>query len=93
MPLAVFLMGLIGPLAVRVILSLGFSLVTYTGVTVALDALISYSRTNYNALPADVLALAGIAGVPEGLGLIFGAMTARIAVFMASSATKWVVTK
>lgn len=88
-----FLASAVGPLAIRILTALGVSVLTFTGVTESLAGLTSYVQTTYAGLPADLLALAGLAGVNEGIGLILGAMTARVAVWSAASATRWVTAK
>ena len=90
MNLGAFLLALIGPLAVRVILALGMSVVTFTGVDAALTGLISMAQSNWSGIGADVLGLAGVAQVPACLGLICGAMSARVAAWVAASAARWV---
>ncbi|MBX9935725.1 MAG: DUF2523 domain-containing protein [Burkholderiaceae bacterium] len=91
--LAAFLMSMIGPLAIRVLTMVGISILTFTGVTESLDFLIQGVKTNYAGLPSDLLGLAGLAGVPQAIGLILGAMSARVAVWTAASATRWVTGK
>lgn len=91
MPLISMLMSLAGPLALRVLTVLGLGTVTFTGVASSLQGLIDLAVTNYGGLSADVLALAGLAGIPQALGLIAGAMTARVGMWAAVSATKFVV--
>lgn len=89
--LAGLLVGLAAPIAVRVITALGMGLVTFTGVTAAFQGLIGYAQTNWSAMPSSVLALSSIAGIPEGLGIIAGAMVARVGMWVVASATRWVV--
>lgn len=90
MNLATWLMGLIGPLALRVLTTLGLGTVTFTGVTLTMQSLIDSATSNWSSIAADVLALASIAGIPQALGLIAGAMVARVGVWAAVSATKFV---
>lgn len=90
--IASFLMGMIGPLVIKALIALGIGLVTFTGVTVALDGLIQMAVSNWAGVSAVVLQLVGLAGIPEALGIITGAMTARVAIWVAASATKFVLT-
>ena len=87
---AAFLMSLVGPLAIKVITALGMSLITFTGVTVALQGLIDMATTNWASVPSDILALASIAGIPEAIGIICGAFVSRVGMWTVASATKWV---
>lgn len=91
MPLATFLLSLIGPLAIRALLALGIGTLTFTGVTVALNGLIGIAQSNWAGVPSDVLALASIAGIPEAIGIVCGAMVSRVSMWAASSATKFVL--
>lgn len=91
MPIASWLMTLIGPLALRVLAVLGIGTVTFTGVTASLQALIDLATSNWAGVSADTLALASVAGIPQCIGIICGAMTAKVGLWAAVSATRWVV--
>ena len=88
--LAQFLISIVGPLAIKILLTLGIGTLTFTGVSESLQGVISSVQSNYNNMPAAVVGLAGLAGVPEGIGLILGAMATRVSVWVASKATQWV---
>ncbi len=90
MPLAAFLLSLAGPLVIRALLAIGISTVTFTGVTVALNSLISVAQSSWDGIGSDLLGLAGIAGIPFCIGIITGAMSTRVAMWAAVSATRWV---
>lgn len=83
-----FLASAIGPLAIRALVAIGFASVTFAGVKTGFDALVSTAQSNWSALPAAVLQLASLAGVPQALGLVLGAMSARIALWSAANGTK-----
>lgn len=85
-----FLMGAIGPMVLRALTMLGIGTLTFTGVTVALNGLITMAQTNWASVPSDVLALGSIAGIPECLGIIAGAFVARTGMWVALSATRWI---
>lgn len=91
MNLATFLLGMAGPLALRVLAALGVGVVTYTGVDTALNALIQQAQASWQGLSTDVLGLASVAGVPGALGIIAGAMVARVTIWVGVSATRWIV--
>lgn len=88
--LAGFLFSAIGPLVVKALLALGIGTLTFTGVTTALAALVQSAQTNWSSIPADVISLASLAGVPDGIGIIVGAFTSRVGMWAAASATKWI---
>lgn len=83
-----FLLASVGPLAIRVLSVLGMSVVTFTGVTELVQTLITSAQSSWGALPGAVLGLASLAGMPEALGMVLGAMVARTTLWAAMSATK-----
>lgn len=85
-----FLASAVGPLAIRALVAVGFTTVTFAGVTAAFQGLNSYAQTSWGSLPVAVLQLASLARVPEALGLVFGAMAFRLAVWTASNGVKMV---
>jgi hypothetical protein len=86
-----FLLAAASPLVLRAITALGMSVVTFVGVDTALSGLITQAQSNWSGLAADVLGLAAVAQIPACLGLIAGAMTARVSMWVAASAAKWIV--
>lgn len=86
-----FLLSAVGPLVLRAIAAVGMGVVTFTGVDAALQGLISQAQSSWGNLASDVLGLASVAGVPQALGIIAGAMTARVTIWVGVSATRWIV--
>lgn len=78
-PLGAFLASAVGPLAKRVLTSLGFGIISFTAITTALNTLIGYAQSAYTGMPAYAFAFLGLAGVGYGLGLIAAAMVFRAA--------------
>lgn len=74
MNLAAFLVAMVGPLAARLLASLGLSLVSVAGITLAYSALKTQLISNIASLPAKAIQLGGIFGVWEAIGVILGAM-------------------
>lgn len=91
MQLGAWLLALIGPLAVKVIISLGFTAVVFTGVTALVNTLIVSAQNSWSVIPTAVLQLASLSGIPESLGLIFGAYMARVAMWASVGAAKYVL--
>lgn len=89
--LATFLMSMAGPLVLRALVLLGIGTMTFTGVTTALQGLIDMATSNWSSVPSDVLALGSIAGIPQALGIICGAYVARVGMWAAVAATRFVV--
>lgn len=75
MNIASFLIGMVGPLAAQLIVSLGISLISLTGLSVAASAIKDQLLTNLSGLPLAGLQLAGLFGIWEALGMAFGAIT------------------
>lgn len=88
MTLTAWLLAIVGPAALRVLTALGLSIVTFTGVTEVVRTMVTAAQNSWAGLPSAVLGLASLAGVPEALGMITGAMVARTALWAATSATK-----
>lgn len=77
-PFGKFLEGAASPIVKKVMTSLGLGVISFAGVSVALNAAITMAQNSYSALPQYVGALAGLGGVGEGLGIIAGAMIFRV---------------
>lgn len=90
---ATWLLSLAGPLVIRALLAIGVSVLTITGVDTAFGGLVSSAQSYYGGMPSAVLGLASLAGVPQALGIVFGAFNARLAMWLAVSATRWVTAK
>lgn len=90
--LASLLMGLAGPIAMRVLMAIGFTAMTFAGVQALVGQLVSYAQTSWSAMPATLLSLASLAGAPEGLGMICGAYVARVTMWVAASSTRLIFT-
>lgn len=90
MNIAAWLMALVGPLVVRAVIALGFTAVTYTGVQAAANALISTAQSNWSGLPVTVMQLVSLSGIPEGLGMVFGAMMAVFAAKVAAGFGRYI---
>lgn len=93
MNLGAFLLALLGPMVVRAIIALGFTAVTFTGVTITANALISTAQSSWSGISVTVLQLASLSGIPEFLGLVFGALVARLAMWAAVGASRYVMQK
>lgn len=83
-----FLFAAVGPLAIRALVAIGFASVSFAGVTYAFNGLVTYAQGQWAGLPASVLQIANICGVGLALGMVFGAMTARIGIWAAANTTK-----
>ncbi len=69
--------------------ALGFSAVTFTGVTVVMDKAKDYVFSNIGALPASWLQLLGVLQVDVAINILFSAYIARAVMWgMNKSGTK-----
>lgn len=71
--------GLAVPMFARVLLALGFSVVTITGVALAWGTLKGQIISNLSAQAGAYVQLAGLGGVWVALGAIIGAMSFAVA--------------
>ncbi|BEU70737.1 MULTISPECIES: DUF2523 family protein [Ralstonia solanacearum species complex] len=78
MPLAAFLMALIGPLARQLLVSIGIGLITFVGLDAAVGAALSAAKSSLSGMPAVAAAILARGGVFTALSIIAGGITARI---------------
>lgn len=88
MNIAGFLMSMAGPLVLRAMSAVGFTMMTFTGVQAVINLLIGRAQDSWAQAPAAMLQLASLAGLPEAAGLICGAVIARVTLWQIAQATK-----
>lgn len=88
MKLATWLLAMMEPLIARILVSLGFSVVTVVGMQAVVGQLKQSIISGMSSMPADLLNFALFAGVGTGLGIIFGAITTRLILWQAQQATQ-----
>lgn len=88
MGLSTWLAAMMAPLVARVLMALGFSVVSIVGVTTVLAQLKSMFIAQAAALPAAGLQIALLGGFGTACGIIFGAVTTRMALWQIQNATK-----
>lgn len=76
--LGAFLSASVGNLVKKGLVALGLGTVTYTGLQAAFDAAQAQIISNYGQMPAAALQLADLAGVGATIGIILGALAARV---------------
>lgn len=88
-----WLIDVAGTIAGRVMISLGISLVTMTGITAALNYGASQVSASWAGLPAIALQILGALSVSRDIGIIFGAIAARLALkgLSSDSLSFWVM--
>lgn len=91
MNLSAWIVAMVGPIAARVLSSLGLSMVVLTGAVAAFDTLLDQVIANIGGMPAATLQLGGLMGLWEGIGIYLGALT--FALTWASSKGFWALAK
>ena len=72
------LTALAAPLAKKVLTALGMGVVSYAAITAALAGVTSAITSAYGAITGDIAAILSLAGFGQAMGIILGAMAARI---------------
>ena len=88
MKIGTWLLAMMQPLIAKIMVSLGFSVVSIVGLQAALAGLKSQFTNSINSLPADMIALFLIGGGGIACGILFGAMTTKLLLWQIQSATK-----
>lgn len=78
------LLSLAGPLAIRVLAALGLGIVTFVGFDSALTLAFNTIQSQFAAVPADMMGLLYMSGLPTGMAMILSALFARIAIMQVS---------
>lgn len=88
MGVGTWLAALMQPLAARVLVALGFQVVTIAGTTAAFSQVKQMFVGQMALLPAAGLQLAMLAGAGQAFGIIFGAIAFRIALWQIQNSTR-----
>lgn len=86
------LINLVGTLVGRVMVALGISVITYTGITITLDALKSQAISAFSSLPPEVFGLLGILRVGQCISIVTSAIAAKLVIdgLTGDTMKKWV---
>lgn len=71
-----FLAGVAGPIAKRVMVSLGFGIVTMTGVTLAVQSAVNSAKAAFGGITGVVADLVAIAGFFSAASILAGGLVA-----------------
>lgn len=82
--LGAFLSASIGALARKAMVAIGLGTITYTGLQAAFDSVQANIISNYGTMSGASMQLANLAGVGDTLGIILGAMSARVGMAVVS---------
>jgi len=72
------LTGLAWPMAKKILTMLGIGWLTYEGLTAVAGQAQGYVISNFGSLPASMLQVLSLSGFAESVGIILGAVTARL---------------
>lgn len=87
MKFGTWLVGLIPSLLAKILVSLGFSVVTLTGASVVIDGIKNTIIQNVNSFPQDMYNLFLLAGGGIFIGFVFGAAAFNLSMFAIRRAT------
>lgn len=88
MPVAAFLLSLVQPIISRILIALGFSVITFTGMEFVMSSLTQHAVSAWGGLAGNMVALAGLAGVGEALSIIMGAVATRVLIWQMTRAVR-----
>lgn len=72
----------------KLLIVFGVSFVVYQGMDVALTGLVDALKGHFNDMPASLVQILSIAGMDEGITIIFSAYASALAIKAAVSAKK-----
>jgi hypothetical protein len=87
MKFGTFLLALAKPFLAKILLALGFSVISIVGVDVALGTVKGMIVSNVNGLGA-IIDFALYLWIGKGIGIIFGACATKLALWNIQNATK-----
>lgn len=70
----------LGSFLLRLTTTIGIGIFTYKGLMLLINQLLDQIQPLFNQLPAGVLSILAIAGVPEALSILASAMLTRAAI-------------
>lgn len=86
--LFVFLLAAVVPLAKRIFIALGLSIVTYTGLSLILSQITDYVVSSVGGLAAAGAQLAALFGFQQMVGIILAAIATKLAMTQLTVWTK-----
>ncbi len=86
--LGAFLSASIGALVRKAFVAIGLGTITYTGLQAAFNAVQAQIISNYGAMSGASMQIADLAGVGQSIGIILGALSARVGMAVLSKIGK-----
>lgn len=87
MKLGTWLLSMMQPLLAKILMMLGFSVVSIVGMDSLLSAMKSTIVSNINSMPVVWLEFALYLWIGKGIGIIFGACTTKLMLWSIQNAT------
>lgn len=88
MRMGTWLLAMMQPLIAKILVTLGFSVVSIVGMDLVVNQLRDAVITGVNTLPADLMGLFLFAGGGVSMGMVFGAVATKLLLWQIQSATK-----
>lgn len=73
-----FLMGIVGSIAIRILMALGFGVVGYIGIDNVMGWLTQNIMDQFGALPSNFMSILGIMQLDIAFNIIFAALGVRL---------------
>jgi len=83
-----FLLGISGPIARQVMVSIGVGVVTFAGLSTAVSGALGSAKSAIGGLTGDVLQVAAMAGTFTSLSIIAGGIMAGVSMIALKRFTK-----
>ena len=90
MPLAAWLLDLAWPIAKKVLIALGIGVLTYSGLSLIAGQVVTEVQNYWGQMPVSVMQIGSLLGIPQSLGIMLGALTARASFMVAGKLGKLV---
>lgn len=84
MPLAAWVLALVGPIVKKVFLALGVGVVTYASLNLLGTQITNAVLGAWGGVSGSILQIVSLAGLPDCIGITLGAINARIALIAVS---------
>ncbi len=88
MKFGTWLLSMAQPLLAKILLSLGFSVVSIVGMDLVVTQVKGLLMEKVTSLPAEMLGLFQLAGGGVALGILFGAIATKIMLWQVMNSTK-----
>ena len=88
MKIGTWLLSLVSPFLAKILLTLGFSVVSIVGMDAVLIGIKNSFVSNMSAMPADWLNFALYLWIGKGIGIIFGALSTKLMLWSIQNSTQ-----